>query len=56
MKIIVDRARCAGLGICESFAAEVFEVKGDGRREVARCCRQAAGSDVIREDKPRPDW
>lgn len=30
MKIIVDRARCAGLGICESFAAEVFEVHGDG--------------------------
>ena len=26
MKIIVDRAKCAGLGVCESFAPELFEV------------------------------
>lgn len=30
MKITVDRTRCAGLGICESFAAEVFEMNGGG--------------------------
>ncbi|MEU4328991.1 ferredoxin [Nonomuraea dietziae] len=30
MKIIVDRVRCAGLGVCESFAPEVFEVNDAG--------------------------
>ncbi|WP_326836769.1 ferredoxin [Amycolatopsis rhabdoformis] len=30
MKIVVDRARCTGLGICESFAPEVFEVDDNG--------------------------
>jgi ferredoxin len=30
VKIIVDRARCAGLGVCESFAPEIFKVNGTG--------------------------
>jgi ferredoxin len=30
VKIIVDRTRCAGLGVCESFAPEVFEVDEAG--------------------------
>ena len=30
MKIVVDRDRCTGLGICESFAPEVFEVDDGG--------------------------
>ena len=30
MKIIVDRAKCTGLGICESLAPEVFEVDDSG--------------------------
>lgn len=30
MKIFVDRTRCAGLGVCESVAPEVFEVGDDG--------------------------
>jgi ferredoxin len=30
MKIIVDRARCTGLGICESLAPDFFEVDDDG--------------------------
>jgi ferredoxin len=30
VKIIVDRSRCTGLGICESFAPEVFEVDDAG--------------------------
>ena len=30
MRIEVDRARCTGLGICESLAAEYFEVDDDG--------------------------
>jgi ferredoxin len=30
MKVIVDFAKCAGLGICESMAPEFFEVNDDG--------------------------
>ncbi|NKQ54202.1 ferredoxin [Amycolatopsis sp. K13G38] len=30
MKIIVERAKCTGLGICESLAPEVFEVDDSG--------------------------
>lgn len=30
MKIIVDREKCTGLGICESLAPEVFEIDDDG--------------------------
>jgi ferredoxin len=30
MRICVDRGRCTGLGICESFAPDVFEVNDDG--------------------------
>jgi len=30
MKIIVDRGRCTGLGICESLAPDVFEVNDEG--------------------------
>lgn len=30
LKIIIDRARCAGLGVCTSFAPEIFEVSEAG--------------------------
>lgn len=30
MKITVDHGKCTGLGICESFAPEVFEVDDNG--------------------------
>lgn len=30
MKICVDFTKCTGLGICESFAPEVFEVNDEG--------------------------
>ncbi|MEU6375791.1 ferredoxin [Streptomyces sp. NPDC046909] len=30
MKVILDRARCTGIGICESLAPEHFEVNEDG--------------------------
>ncbi|CUR56727.1 conserved hypothetical protein [metagenome] len=29
-KVVVDRGRCTGIGICESIAPEVFEVDDDG--------------------------
>lgn len=34
MKIIVDRSKCTGLGICESLAPDVFEVNDDGDLEL----------------------
>ena len=30
MRIVVDRDRCEGLGMCEAMAHEFFEVGGDG--------------------------
>lgn len=30
MKIIVDRAKCTGLGLCESIAPDLFEVDDSG--------------------------
>lgn len=30
MKIVVDFAKCTGLGVCESFAPDVFEVDDSG--------------------------
>ena len=34
MRIIVDRGRCTGLGICESLAPDVFEVNEAGDLEL----------------------
>lgn len=31
VKVIVDFAKCTGLGICESVAPEFFEVNDDGQ-------------------------
>ncbi|SHN17546.1 ferredoxin [Cryptosporangium aurantiacum] len=30
MKVVVDRGRCTGLGICASVVPDVFEVGADG--------------------------
>jgi ferredoxin len=30
MKIVLDRAKCTGIGICEAVAPTVFEVDDDG--------------------------
>ncbi|HEX3705048.1 MAG TPA: ferredoxin [Mycobacteriales bacterium] len=30
MRIVVDRTKCSGLGICESLAPDHFEVNDDG--------------------------
>lgn len=30
MRIAVDHVRCAGLGLCEALAPDVFEVGDDG--------------------------
>lgn len=35
VKIVVDRERCTGLGICESYAPDVFEVNDEGELVLA---------------------
>lgn len=30
MKVVVDRNRCTGIGICDSIAPDIFEVGDDG--------------------------
>lgn len=35
-KIVVDRTRCTGLGICESVSPDHFEVDDDGELVVLR--------------------
>jgi ferredoxin len=30
VRIVLDRAKCTGIGICESFAPTVFEVDDNG--------------------------
>ena len=30
MRIVLDRARCTGIGICEALAPNVFEVDDNG--------------------------
>jgi ferredoxin len=37
MKVVVDRSRCVGTGICESTAPAVFEIDDDGRLVIEEC-------------------
>jgi ferredoxin len=30
VKIVVDRTKCQGVGICETFSPDIFEVDADG--------------------------
>ncbi len=44
MNVVVDRIRCQGMGMCESFSPEIFEVDDDGELilhtvEVTECAR-----------------
>jgi ferredoxin len=34
MRIVVDRTRCTGIGMCESLAPRVFEVNDEGELEL----------------------
>jgi ferredoxin len=35
VRILVDRSRCVGTGICESTVPAVFEIDDDGRLVIA---------------------
>ena len=47
MKIVVDRAKCTGLGICESLAPEVFEVDDSGDLVLLTDAVPAGGLDDV---------
>ena len=47
MKVVVDFAKCTGLGICESMAPEFFEVNDEGQLELLK-----DGSPVDRVEPP----
>ena len=34
MRIVVDRTKCAGMGICEGIDPQRFEIQGDGKTRV----------------------
>jgi ferredoxin len=34
MQIVVDRGLCTGQGVCESIAADIFEVSDDDELEI----------------------
>lgn len=36
MKIVLDRTKCTGIGICESLASDFFEIGDDGTLVVLR--------------------
>ena len=36
MKIVVDRTKCAGIGICEGIDPERFQVQADGKTQVLK--------------------
>ncbi|HEX3826584.1 MAG TPA: ferredoxin [Sporichthyaceae bacterium] len=37
-RIVVDRKRCTGLGMCEESAPGVFEIQDDGTMKVLQEC------------------
>jgi ferredoxin len=43
VKIVVEWAKCSGIGICESIAPEYFEVNNDG--ELVRLREDVADAD-----------
>ena len=36
MRIVVDRTKCAGIGICEGIDPERFQVQADGKTQVLK--------------------
>jgi ferredoxin len=46
MRIVVDRDKCTGLGMCEAEAPELFEVQDDGSLLVLLDCPGSAARDA----------
>ena len=45
-RIVVDRSRCTGLGMCEESAPGIFEIQDDGTMKLLQECPPA---DRLRE-------
>jgi len=48
-KIVLDRSRCVGLGLCEAVSPEHFEVGDDGNLTLLREDVSADELDIIEE-------
>ena len=48
-RVLVDRERCVGSGVCESLAPEVFEVDDDGALVVHKPEPADEELDVVRD-------
>lgn len=46
MKIDVDRSLCTGIGMCESYAPELFEIDDDG---VLMLLSEEVSGDAVRD-------
>ena len=49
MRIVVDREKCTGLGMCEAVAPDVFEVGDDGTLVLHRESVPEGREDEMRE-------
>jgi ferredoxin len=49
VKVSVDRARCASIGICESLAPEYYEVGDDGTLSILQDGVSEADVELIRK-------
>jgi ferredoxin len=49
MKITVDYTKCTGLGICESFAPEAFEVDDNGDLKLKANTVPEGMADAVRQ-------
>jgi ferredoxin len=36
MRVVLDRTKCGGMGICEGLDPERFQVQSDGKAQVVR--------------------
>lgn len=49
LKIVVDRGRCTGMGVCESLAPDRFEIGDDGVMMLHRADFTDAERDLLDE-------
>jgi ferredoxin len=50
MRVHVDRSKCAGIGICESLAPDMFEVDEAGQLQLLQGDNVPAGAEEAAEE------
>ena len=53
MRVVLDRAKCAGIGMCEGLDPERFQVQLDGKAEILN--EELEGDDAIAVAKEAVD-